>query len=364
MDVMNKKDTVYVAMSGGVDSSVAAALLVEQGYIVKGFMLKLWSCQTENACCPPEALEQAYRVAAILGISFQVIDARDLFKKEIVDEFINGYRSGITPYPCFFCNQRIKWGVILDQLAQTSHEKIATGHYARIRNEGNYFVLQRAVDFDKDQSYALAGLEQALLVRTIFPLGNFVKKQVREMARKFSLPVAEKSDSQDLCFIGEEGYREFLKREAPESFNPGLIRLVDGTIIGAHEGLANYTIGQRKGLGAGFKEPIFVVDKDIVKNEIIAGYKNELGRDQFTAVLKNWTPALTLIPGISCKVKTRYKSGFADASIESVDGKKVVVRLKQAQRDITPGQIAVFYQNDDVLGSAVIESTSKHGDMK
>ena len=122
---MNKKDTVYVAMSGGVDSSVAAALLVEQGYIVKGFMLKLWSCQTENACCPPEALEQAYRVAAILGISFQVIDARDLFEKEIVDEFINGYRSGITPYPCFFCNQRIKWGVILDQLAQTSHEKIA-----------------------------------------------------------------------------------------------------------------------------------------------------------------------------------------------------------------------------------------------
>jgi tRNA-uridine 2-sulfurtransferase len=359
--MLKKREKVFIAMSGGVDSSVAAALLVEQGYDVSGFMLKLWSCQTENACCPPEALKQAYQVAALLGIPFQVIDAKKIFKREIVDEFINGYRNGITPYPCFVCNQRIKWGVILDQLSSTGKEMIATGHYARIRKEQEVYLLQRAVDDTKDQSYALAGLEQRALARTIFPLGEFTKKKVRELARSYSLAVSEKSDSQDLCFIGEEGYREFLRREAPGSFQPGAIRLVSGEIIGTHEGLANFTIGQRKGLGAGFKDPIYVVEKDTEKNEVIAGYKDQLGRDQFTATLQNWTPVEALASGFTCKVKTRYKSTISDAVIEAIDGKEVVVRLKQEQRDITPGQIAVFYQGEDVLGSAVIKSTRIHG---
>jgi tRNA-specific 2-thiouridylase len=364
MESMNKKDTVYVAMSGGVDSSVAAALLVEQGYTVEGFLLKLWSCETENSCCPPEALAHAYQIATILGIPFQVIDARELFKKEIVDDFIRGYKNGITPYPCYFCNQKIKWGAILDQLTRTGNEKIATGHYARIKLYENYSILQRAVDDTKDQSYALAGLKQEVLARTIFPLGGCTKIEVREMARKYSLPVAEKRDSQDLCFIGGEGYREFLRRVAPESFTPGQIRLLSGEFIGSHGGLADYTIGQRKGLGAGFSEPIYVVEKDIEKNEVIAGYQDQLGRDTFTALLENWSPVEPIHGGISCKVKTRYKSAFADAYIEKAKANEVVVRLKKTQRDITPGQIAVFYRGDNVLGSAVIKSSSFHGDLK
>lgn len=353
--MMEEKRKVYVAMSGGVDSSVAAALLVEQGYDVSGFMLKLWSCQSENACCPPEAVAQAYQVAEILNIPFQVIEAKDLFKREIVDEFIDGYRKGITPYPCFFCNRRIKWGVILEQLTSSRIEMIATGHYARIKSKGGSHLLLKAIDEKKDQSYALSGLEESLLARTIFPLGELMKKQVRELARQYKLPVAEKSDSQDLCFVGEEGYREFLRKESPESFKPGIIKSVSGEILGKHEGLANYTIGQRKGLGAGFPEPLYVLEKDSEKNEIVAGYKDQLGKNQFEAEIQNWSPAVNLTLNLKCEVKTRYKSAMISAIIERIAGTDVVVRLNHTQRDITPGQIAVFYQGEIVLGSAVIK---------
>jgi tRNA-specific 2-thiouridylase len=357
---MSSAEKVVVAMSGGVDSSVAAALLVEQGYSVSGIMLKLWSDDTacaDNACCPPEAIAQARQVAGILGIPFYVIDVREQFKKEIVEEFVASYRRGITPNPCFYCNKNIRWGFLLDRILDSGAEKIATGHYARIEYHENAWQLKKGIDPAKDQSYVLSGLSQDQLSHTLFPLGSLKKTEVRELARRFNLPVAEKRDSQDLCFVGEKGYRDFLKRIAPDTLSPGEIHLSDGQKVGMHDGLANYTIGQRKGLGAGFAQPVYVLEKDSVKNEIIVGNEKELGKHTFTAIIDNWSLQVPLSSTVQCEVKTRYKSSLLCASVEKTGENEVVVRLDSLQKDITPGQIAVFYQGEVVIGSAVIEST-------
>jgi tRNA-specific 2-thiouridylase len=362
---MTSPKKVVIAMSGGVDSSVAAALLIEQGYSVSGIMLKLWSDETtcaDNSCCPPEAIAQAQQVAGMLGIPFYVLDVRDLFKKQIVDEFIDGYRGGITPNPCFYCNKNIRWGFLLDRILDTGTERLATGHYARVSDENGIFTLLKGVDPTKDQSYVLAGLNQHQLGHSIFPLGNLHKTEVRELARKYNLTVAEKPDSQDLCFVGAKGYRDFLRRMAPEAFKPGNIRMKSGELIGSHEGLANYTIGQRKGLGAGFAEPIYVIDKNSQRNEILAGYEDELGRDTFTASIENISSQIDLKTPFACEVKTRYKTALISARVEKATHDEVIVRLERKQKDITPGQIAVFYQGDRVIGSAVIRSTNLLGE--
>lgn len=362
---MSTPEKVVIAMSGGVDSSVAAALLREQGYSVSGIMLKLWSDETtcaDNSCCPPEAIAQAQQVAGILGIPFYVLDVRELFKKKIVDEFIEGYRRGITPNPCFYCNKNIRWGFLLDRILDSGAERIATGHYARLVEEDGFWGLRKGIDPTKDQSYVLAGLKQGQLSHTLLPLGNLRKTEVRELAKKFKLPVAEKPDSQDLCFVGGKGYRDFLHRMAPEAFRPGIIRLSGGEIVGEHEGLANYTIGQRKGLGAGFAEPIYVLEKNIQQNEIIAGYADDLGKDAFIATVENLLPQKKLDFPLTCEVKTRYKSTSIKARVEKTNEDEVIVRLERKQKDIAPGQIAVFYQGDLVIGSAVIRSTNINGE--
>jgi tRNA-uridine 2-sulfurtransferase len=364
---MVAKEKVVVAMSGGVDSSVAAALLVEQGYSVSGIMLKLWSDEqscADNSCCPPEAIAQARQVAGILDIPFYVLDVRELFKKEIVDEFISSYRSGITPNPCFACNRFIRWGFLLDRVLDTGAERIATGHYARVKEEDGIWRLLKGVDPSKDQSYVLAGLNQKQLARSIFPLGEMRKTDVRALAKKLNLPVAEKHDSQDLCFVGVDGYRNFINRIDPESFKPGLIRSTSGEVIGKHEGLANYTIGQRKGLGAGFERPIYVLDKDVQNNELIAGYAEELGRDEFSAQVQEWSPAAAFDGVMKCEVKTRYKSALVHAKVGKIVDNRIAVKLETTQRDITPGQIAVFYQGDYVIGSALIETEQFSGESK
>lgn len=354
---MNEKKNVVIAMSGGVDSSVAAALLVKAGHNVTGMMLKLWSddCEEgENACCPPEAIDQARQVASMIGIPFYVIDARDEFKKIVVDSFIESYKAGNTPNPCFNCNREVRWGFLLNRILDSGAEYIATGHYARVETVNGVYRLRKGVDLAKDQSYVLSGLTQEKLSHSIFPLGELTKPKVRELAREFELPVAEKHDSQDLCFVGKQGYRSFLKRHTPETLVEGNIRDVRGEVVGLHNGLANYTIGQRKGIGAGYAEPMYVVSKNTDTNEIVIGPESNLGRGKFSIEKVNWITGTAPTTPIRCEVKIRYKSQLLNALVTPINGNGADVVLNDSARDITPGQVAVLYEGDFVLGSGII----------
>ena len=351
------REKVAVAMSGGVDSSVAASLLVDQGYEVTGFMLKLWAdeCdQKENACCPPEAIKRAREVAAILGIPFYVLDIRDLFKSKIVDTFVRDYASGITPNPCFNCNRWIRWGYLLDFAEQNGNEFLATGHYAILEPTGERVALKKGIDDTKDQSYVLAGLTQGQLQHTLLPLGGYRKSQIRKIAQEKNLPVWNEHDSQDLCFVGKAGYRDFLKRTAPEAFKEGRIVNRFGGEVGRHSGLANFTIGQRKGLGSGNPEPVYVVAKDIARNEVVVGTRSKLGKIRFEVrdvnVLKS---GFSSNRGLT--VKNRYKAAPVGCVIvQNADG-VCEVTLEKPVSDITAGQIAVFYDHDEVVASGIIQ---------
>ncbi len=271
---MNDKNVV-VAMSGGVDSSVAAALMVQQGYNVTGIMLKLWTgdCEnSDNACCTPEAIQQAQRVAGSLGIPFYVVDVQQDFKRIVVDKFIEMSDRGLTPNPCFYCNQSVRWGELLNKTLKLGAEYLVTGHYAiNEEDKDHIFHLKKGVDPKKDQSYILSGLDQQKLQKTIFPLGRYKKEDVRLIAEAYHFEIAQKPDSQDLCFVGAGGYRSFLNDYSSSPKLKGNIRDLRGNIVGEHNGLPYYTIGQRKGLGSGFKSPVYVIDKDIKNNELIIG---------------------------------------------------------------------------------------------
>lgn len=354
---MSDKKKVVVAMSGGVDSSVAAALLVDQGFDVTGVMLKLWAddCgEKDNSCCPPEAIAQAREVASLLGIPFYVLDTQELFKKRIVDTFIQAYGEGLTPNPCFNCNRWIRWGFLLDFAMSNGNDFLATGHYARLVNDETGVVhLHKGLDETKDQSYVLSGLDQKQLMHTLLPLGELKKVRVRELARAKGLPVAEKHDSQDLCFAGRTDYRDFLKRHSPELFREGEIVDIHGKTVGHHQGLANFTIGQRKGLGAGNEEPIYVVRKELDLNQLMVGNKNELGVNTFT-VRNLHLIAGTLNAQQKYQVKTRYKAAPVTCTIKSQDANDLRVSLEKSVPDVTPGQVAVFYDGSEVMASGMI----------
>jgi tRNA-specific 2-thiouridylase len=350
---------VVVAMSGGVDSSVAAALLKEQGYDVVGMMLRLWSepgKEDSNRCCTPDSMAQARRVAAILDIPFYVIDAKDVFRETVVEYFLDGYARGETPNPCLVCNRKIRWTFLLDHALALGADFMATGHYARIRKAEGGSELLRAIDRTKDQSYVLHVLGQDKLKRALFPVGDYTKPEIRLIAEKHGLPTASRKDSQDLCFLAGDDYRNFIKRNAAEMLKPGGIVTRDGKMLGEHNGLANYTIGQRKGLGVASPVPLYVVTKDATRNTLIVGTREELGSTELTARDVNWVSGEAPgIDGFRAQVKIRYTAKEAEAWVMPVGERQVQVRFDAPQRDVTAGQAAVFYQDEVLVGGGLIQ---------
>jgi tRNA-specific 2-thiouridylase len=356
---MTDKGTVVVAMSGGVDSSVTAALLVEQGYSVIGMMMRLWSepgSEHANRCCTPSAMAMARKIADQLEIPFYAVDAKDTFHDTIVDYFIVGYTQGVTPNPCMMCNRHIRWEFLLNQALALGADYMATGHYAKlIREPGKPVRLFRAKDKNKDQSYVLSVLNQSQLRHALFPLGDYTKPEVREIAARHGLPVAKTKDSQDLCFLAGTDYPSFLARNAPEVAVAGPILRANGEVVGKHTGLAFYTIGQRKGLGIAYSEPLYVVEKDIARNALIVGTLNELGQDELKAHNANWVSGSVPDQAFNAGVMTRYTSSPRPALVipEPVDDAFSVL-FDEPQRDITPGQSAVIYMDDEAIGSGII----------
>jgi tRNA-specific 2-thiouridylase len=351
-------EKVVVAMSGGVDSSVAAALLKEQGYEVTGMMLRLWSepgKEDSNRCCTPDSMAQARRVAAKLDIPFYVIDAKNVFRETVVQYFLDGYARGETPNPCLVCNRQIRWTFLLDHALALGAEFMATGHYVRIKkDEKGKSELSRAVDHSKDQSYVLHILTQAKLAHALFPVGEYPKSEIRRLAADFGLPTASRADSQDLCFLAGDDYRSFLQRNASEILKPGEIVTHDGKYVGQHNGLANYTIGQRKGLGLASPVPLYVLAKDAATNRLVVGEADELGSSELIARDVNWVAGQAPRDPFRAEVKIRYTAKEVGAFVTPLNGGQVKVQFDAPARDVTAGQAAVFYSDDVMLGGGII----------
>lgn len=358
---MSKKDTrVVVAMSGGVDSSVAAALLVQEGFDVVGMMMRLWSDEAaggaeHNRCCTPDQMQSARRIANRLGIPFYVLDTKDVFRESVVQYFIDQHRDGYTPNPCLECNRQIRFDWLLRHALALDADYLATGHYARIAQiAAGGWLLKKGFDSGKDQSYVLSVMGQEQLSKTLFPVGEYPKAEVRRIASELGLVAANRKDSQDLCFLGNNDYRDFLRMYAPEVMIKGPILTSSGEILGEHLGLSNYTIGQRKGLGISFSEPLYVLAMNPYKNALVVGTRAELGRDQLEAESFNWVSGAPPDAAFRAEVKIRYRSQPQSALVQMLGSKHVRIAFDEPQRDITPGQAAVVYQDDVCLGGGVI----------
>jgi tRNA-uridine 2-sulfurtransferase len=357
---LTERPKVVVAMSGGVDSSVAAALLQQQGFDVTGMMLRLWSepdSAESNRCCTPDSMALARRVSFRLGIPFFAVDAQDYFHRTVVKYFLDGYQKGDTPNPCLVCNRHVRWEFLLERALALGADWMATGHYARTRRTENGVELLRAVDKAKDQSYVLHVLRQSQLKHALFPLGDYSKDQVRQLARDFNLPVADRSESQDLCFLGAGDYRGFIQRHSPQVQNPGPILNRQGELLGQHQGLAFYTIGQRKGLGISSPVPLYVLDKDMGANALIVGIQEELGKRELLAADVNWISGSAPAAAFRAEVKIRYRAREAWAAVAPHEDSSAQVHFDEPVRDITPGQAAVFYDGDTCLGGGLIKTS-------
>ena len=352
---MSPKKKVLLGMSGGVDSSVAAYLLLEAGYDVIGATMRLWVDEDDpdaGGCCSLSNVEDARLVAARLGIPHYVLNYRDQFEQQVVDYFIAEYQAGRTPNPCIACNSRVRFTSFLQQAVAVGCDYIATGHYARVwQGPKGEFRLRKGVDTHKDQSYMLFRMTEEQLRRTLFPLGEMTKPQVRTLADRLDLVVAEKPDSQEICFIPDDDYRRFLLDRQAVSRAPGDILSVHGNILGRHEGAFNYTVGQRKGLGISAPRPLYVVAVDVARNTVTVGYKEDL----FAATATITDLHLMDDPtGCPLTAKVRYSQTEHPCSVTSLSGGTATVTFDPPVRAVTPGQSLVLYDNDIVVGGGVI----------
>jgi tRNA-specific 2-thiouridylase len=354
-----KKQRVLLGMSGGVDSSVAGYLLREQGCDVVGVTMKVWpqDCisRAEDKCCGPQAVADARGVAHALGFPHYVVDEADQFERTVINYFASEYQAGRTPNPCVMCNEKLKFGNLWNKAEALGCDYIATGHYAIIEHRDDRAVLRKGVDPRKDQSYFLFSLRQEQLRRALTPLGTMSKPEIREIARSLGLKVADKIDSQEICFVPGNDYKAFLRSHLGESeFHRGEIYDVDGNFLGEHEGIELFTIGQRKGLPGGSPRPRYVVDLDSETNRVIVGDVEDLITEEFEVDRVNW-----IAPGISNEsvdltVKIRYSHPGTPATLTPLEDSRARIRLHEPQKAVTPGQAAVFYQDDLVLGGGWI----------
>lgn len=353
---------VLVGMSGGVDSAVTAGLLMEQGYEVVGATLKLWdnpegSTKKGKSCCSLEDVEDARSVAFMLDIPFYVLNMKTLFEEKVVDYFINAYLEGFTPNPCIACNHYVKFQAMYEKARALEMDYIATGHYARIAydSQTGRYLLKKAIDKKKDQSYVLYMLKQDQLQNILFPLGELRKNEVRKIARTKGFKVSEKPDSQDICFVEEGRYSDFIEQYASKSKKTGCFQNKEGEILGEHKGIENYTIGQRRGLGVAYGEPLYVTDKKSDENIVVLGKSKERFKKAFIASEMNYIAFEKPPAEFRAKAKIRYSMSEHEATIIPMKEDRARIEFDVPQPDIAPGQAVVLYRDDVVLGGGVIE---------
>jgi tRNA-specific 2-thiouridylase len=363
--MQEKRTRVVVGMSGGVDSSATAALLLEQGYDVVGITLKLWpqDCvsRAEDKCCGPQAVMDARAVCHKLGIPYYLIDESAEFQSKVIQYFAQEYRAGRTPNPCVMCNQDLKFGRLLERADQLGARYIATGHFARLEPDpgGERTLLKRGRDLRKDQSYFLFSLRQDQLSRTLFPLGERTKSDTREVARSCHLKTADKEESMEICFVPDNDYGHFLRQAGLVQPHLGEIVDLGGRVLGHHDGIEFYTIGQRRGLRVSSPAPLYVIALEPGTNRVVVGDDAALSQAEFCVERCNWIAFEKPPETLEATVKIRHNHPGAAASVQVLPGGKALVRAHHAQRAVTPGQAAVFYQDDLVLGGGWIAGTAR-----
>lgn len=365
MNSYNK--TVVVAMSGGVDSAVAAALLIQEGYNLIGITMKTWGYddipEKDSGCCSLETIYTAKNVAHNLGFNHYTLDFTEKFNNIVIKDFISEYLKGYTPNPCVLCNKAIKWGALLEKAESLGADYIATGHYARINYNGDLqrYYVSVAEDKKKDQSYALWRLSQYALSKTIFPLGNFTKPRIREIAKEMGLKPAATPDSQEICFVPNDNYRELIEIRMPglkDKLSGGEI-VYKNQLVGTHKGYPYYTIGQRRGLNVALGKRIYVSKIDAENNVVYVDDVEELYNSEFTTRDINLMMHTRIDTAVNVKVKIRYNDIGHEATIEQTDAETIIVKFRSAQKAITPGQSAVFYSADDIIGGGIIDKIIK-----
>ncbi len=365
---MSRNGKVLVAMSGGIDSTVSALMLHQQGYEVIGITMKTWDYASsgggkkETGCCNVDSFNDARQAAVQHGFPHYILDIREEFGGAVIENFVDEYIAGRTPNPCVLCNTHIKWSALLKRADALGCDFIATGHYVKVREENSRFVLSKARDLTKDQSYVLWGLGQDCLSRSIYPLGDYLKTEVRQMALDMGYPeLSKKAESYEICFVPDNDYRGFLKRNVAgleERVDGGNFVLTDGTVVGRHKGYPFYTIGQRKGLDIALGRPIFVTKIVPETNTVVLGDAHELDQNLMTVGGLNMVKYASLSENMEVTTKIRYKDAGALSHLHP-EGNKVNVRFYEPVKGIAPGQSAVFYEGDDVVAGGIIHSGNR-----